>query len=172
MSDTMQYDFQMIIDGEKAFDVYRFGYDPAGFHGGMGGYDPSRFGGGFGPIHNSDSLQGTRFSLQVLCSVIEARKTMLLTKPSDLVTVGLVETYLQKKTLDHIWFAAIETANGTRTKSWVAMLNLRNVSIVNLWTRQPVSIPVLGEPILVDWVHLRASEAFEQNYDSQDYPIL
>src|SRR5207302_328726 len=109
------------------------GYDPAGFHPGSG------------TDANSDSLNRTRLSLQVLCSVIEAQKTMFFTKRSDLVTVRLLETYLQKKTLERIFFVATETVNETRTSTWVAALDLKDVSIVDLRTRQLVGVLPSGE---------------------------
>jgi type VI protein secretion system component Hcp len=162
MSDTMRYNFRMNIDGEDSFEVYRFGFDPAGFH------ERSSVEG----LANSDSLNVSRFGLQVLCSMIEAQKTMLFTKPSDLVTVRLVETFLQNKTLDHISFVAIETANEAKTTSWVAVLNLKDVSIAGLKTRQQVGVLPNGQRLLVDVVSLRAGEAAERDYDSHSRPEL
>jgi hypothetical protein len=160
MSEKMSYKFRMNIDGEDSFEVYRFGYDPAGFH-------PFSLTDG-----NSDSSNLTRFSLQVLCSMIETYKTMLFVKRSDLVTVKLVESYLQKKTLDHMLFVAIETANEARTTSWVAGVNLSNVSITDLKTRQKIGVLPDGESLLIDVVTLRANEVSERDYDSKGRPEL
>jgi hypothetical protein len=160
MADTTQYNFQMTIDGEDSFEVLRFGHDPAGFHAGS-----------TKDVY-SDSLNGDRFSLHVLCNVIEAQKTMLFMKRSDVVTVKLVETYLQNKTLDHIFFVATETTNAGRTTRWVASLDLKNVSIAGLKTRQQVGVLPGGERVLIDLVNLRANGAFERDYDSQGNPEL
>lgn len=160
MGDTMQYSFRMNIDGEDSFEVLRFGYDPAGFHAGSGA------------DANSDSISGTRLSLQVLCNVIEAQKTMLFAKRSDLVTVRLVESYLQKKSLEHIFFVATETANKSRTSTWVAALNLKDVSIVDLKARQNFGVLPNGERLLLDLVSLRATTAAERDYDSRGAPEL
>jgi hypothetical protein len=156
MADTVQYNFVMTIDGEDAFEVYRFGYDFAGFEANS----------------NSDSLNRARPTLQILCSVIEARQTMLFTKRSDHVTVRLVETYYQKKTLDRVFLVATETVNKTRTTTWVAALDLKNVSIVDLKTRQQVGVLPNGERLLIDVVALRANEAFERDYDERGNPQL
>jgi hypothetical protein len=160
MADTTQYNFVMNIDGEDAFEVLRFGFDRAGFHAGS--------------IWEaeSDSLHQPRSNLQILCSVIEAQKTMLFTRMSDLTTIRLVETFLQKKTLDRIFFVVTETANGARTPTWVAALNLTNVSIVDLRTRQLAGVLPGGQRLLIDVVSLRANEASERDYDSQGIPQL
>jgi hypothetical protein len=162
MSDAMRYNFRMTIDGEDTFEVYRFGFDTAGFHAGSS----------VAGTANSDSIDGTRFGLQVLCSMVEDQKTMLFIKPSDLATVRLVETYLQKKTLEHIFFVVIETANEARTTSWVAALNLRDVTIVDLKTRQQVGVLPNGQRLLIDVVSLRAGGVAERDYDSQSRPEL
>ncbi len=160
MADTRQYNFRMTIDGEDSFEVYRFSHDPAGFHSGSG---TDRY---------SDSLDSDRFSLHVLFNVIEAQKTMLFMKRSDLVTVRLVETYLQNKTLDHIFFAATETASESKSTRWVATLDLKNVSIVGLKTRQQLGVLPGGDRLLVDVVNLRANGAFERDYDAKGNPEL
>src|SRR5262249_46619461 len=105
MSDTVQTNFRMTIDGEDTFEVYRFGYDST--------------------YLNSP---GSRFGQQLLCNLIEERKTMVFTRRSDLITVRLVEVYYQKKALDRVSFVVTETANNTRTTTWVASLDLRDVS--------------------------------------------
>src|SRR5262245_1647619 len=82
MADTKQYNFVMTIPGEDAFEVLRFGFDRAGFHA-RSIWEAE-----------SDSLHQPRSNLQILCSVIEAQKTMLFTRMSDLTTIRLVETFL------------------------------------------------------------------------------
>ena len=81
MADTKQYDFKMSFTGESPFDVFRFGWDPKGFH------DEPKEGA------QSDSLTATflgkRYSLQLLCSMVDSQQTMLISKRSDLVTVRL-----------------------------------------------------------------------------------
>jgi hypothetical protein len=160
MADTRQYNFQMTIDGEDTFEVYRFTHDPLRFHSGSG------------TDQYSDSINGDRFSLHVLCNVIEAQKTMLFVKRSDLVTVRLVETYLQNKTLDRIFFVATETASESKTTRWVASLDMKNVSIVGLKTRQQIGALPGGDRLLVDVVNLRANGAFERDYDAKGNPEL
>jgi hypothetical protein len=160
MADTRQYNFRMTINGEDSFEVLRFTHDPARFHPGSG------------TNVYSDSLDGDRSSLHVLCNVIEAQKTMLFIKRSDLVTVKLVETYLQNKRLDRVFFVATETANEGRTTRWVASLDLKNVSIVGLKARQQVGVLPSGERILGDLVNLRADGAVERDYDAQGNPEL
>jgi hypothetical protein len=157
----MHYDFQMQIDGEEPFDVYRFGWDPKGFH------DEPRVGA------ESDSLTagflGRRKGLQTLCGMIETMNTMLFIKPSDLVTVRLVELYLRNQTLDHLSFIVTEVVTGRRTTNWVASLSLKDVSIVNLWTRQRTSFPGLA-PLLIDRVALQADKAFPLNFALEETP--
>ncbi len=160
MSETKHYNYRMSIDGEDSFEVYRFGFDPAGFHSGGDGQA------------NSDSINVSRLGLQVLCTMIEDQKTMLFTKPSDLVTVRLLETFLKKETLEHITFVAVESVNGKRTSTWVAALNLRDVSIMNLKTRVQVGITPWGERLVLDVVYLKAKEAAERDYDSRGLPEL
>jgi type VI protein secretion system component Hcp len=143
------YDARMSISGEQgSFEVYRYSWNTNGF--------------GAEDSHNSPG-----FLLQTLCSRIAQMKTMLFTKQSDLVTVGLVEAYSQRKTLDTIDFAARETTNKKRTPVWVASLTLKNVSIVNLKTRQQVGPEVLGLRFLLDWVALEAKEVWHRDYDSE-----
>jgi type VI protein secretion system component Hcp len=149
MSDTVQTNFVMTIDGEDTFEVYRFGYDST--------------------YLNSP---GSRFSLQLLCNMIEERKTMVFTKRSDLITVRLVEAYYQKKTLDRVFFVVTQTVNKTRTTTWVAAVDLKDVSIVDLKTRQQVGVLPSGERLLIDVVSLRANGAFERDYDERGNPEL
>src|SRR3954467_2678369 len=103
MADARQYKFVMNIEGEKSFEVYRFTFDAGGFHAGTGANAVA------------DSNNGDRWSLPVLFNAIEDSKTMLFSKRSDLVTVKLVEYYMQNKTLDRILFVATETSNEGRT---------------------------------------------------------
>jgi hypothetical protein len=144
MSDTVRTNFVMTINGEDAFEVYRFSFDST--------------------YLNSS---GSRFGLQLLCNMIEERKTMVFTKRSDLITVRLAETYYQKITLDRVDFVVTETVNETRTTTWVAALNLKDVSIVDLKTRQQVGVLPNGERLLIDVVTLRANGAFERDYDER-----
>lgn len=160
MADAMQYNFRMNIEGEDSFEVYRFGFDPAGFHPGSA-WDA-----------NSDSIQATRFGLQTLCSMIEAQKTMFFTKRSDLVTVRLLETYLKKLTINRIFFVVTETAHASRTTAWVAAVNMQNVSITDLKTRQQIGVLPGGERLLIDVVTLQTAGAFERDYDSKGRPEL
>jgi hypothetical protein len=160
MADATQFNFRMNIDGEDSFEVYRFGFDPAGFHPGSGSEA------------NSDSINVSRFRLQSLCSMIEMQKTMLFTKRSDLVTVGLLESYLKKLTLEHILFVVTETAHASRTTAWVAALNLQNVSITGLKARQQLGVLPGGERLLMDFVWLRAEGAVERDYDAKGRPEL
>src|SRR5262249_7489124 len=108
MSDTVRTNFVMTIDGEDTFEVYRFS--------------------SYSTYLNS---AGSRFGLQLLCNMIEERRTMAFTKRSDLITVRLVEAYYQKKTLDRVFFVVTETVNETRTTTWVAALDLKDVSIMD-----------------------------------------
>jgi hypothetical protein len=163
MAVTTQYNFVMSIEPEgleslEDFEILRFTYDPAGFHAGH--------------VHDEylDSLNGDRDSLHVLCQVIEAQKTLLFIKRTDLVTVKLLEMYLQKKPLQRVFLVATETTNGGKTTRWVACLDLKNVSIVGLKTRQKVTVLPNGEPYLIDLVSMRADEAFERDYDAQGNP--
>jgi hypothetical protein len=149
MSDTLQTNFYMTINGEDTFEVYRFGYDSTYLN-----------------------ARGSRFSLQLLCNMIEERKTMVFTKRSDLITVRLMEAYYQKKTLDRVSFVVTETANKGRTTTWVASLNLEDVSVVDLQTRQLVGVLPGGEHLLIDVVSLRANGAFERDYDERGNPEL
>jgi hypothetical protein len=95
---------------------------------------------------------------------------MLFMKRSDLVTVKLVETYLQNKPLNRVFFVATETTNGGKTTRWVASLDLKNVSIVGLKARQQVGVLPGGERLLIDLVSLRANGAFERKFDAQGNP--
>jgi hypothetical protein len=163
IADNKQYTFRMQVAGESVFEVYRFGWDPKGYH------DEPKEGA------RSDSLNasflGERSRLQLLCSMVETTKTMLFTKPSDLVTVRLVELYLQKQKLDHVFFTVNESVNKGRTTRWVASLFMKNVSIANLKTRQQIGWPGVL-PIVSDLVTLEADELFNRSYDSEGNPEL
>lgn len=160
MADAMQYNFRMNIEGEDSFEVYRFGFDPAGFHPGSAS------------DANSDSIKATRFGLQTLCSMIEVQKTMFFTKRSDIVTVRLLDSYLKKLTLDRILFVVTETANASRTTAWVAAVNMQNVTISDLKTRQQAGVLPGGERLLIDVVTLQTGKAFERDYDTKGRPEL
>ena len=97
---------------------------------------------------------------------------MLFTKRSDLVTVKLLEMYLQKKPTQRVFLVATETTNEGKTTRCVACLDMKNVSIVSLKTRQQVGVLPSGEQLLLDLVSLRADYAFERDYDAQGNPEL
>jgi hypothetical protein len=80
--------------------------------------------------------------------------------------------YYQKKTLDRAFFVATETVKATKTTTWVASLDLKEVSIVDLRTRQRIGASPSGEPILINVVQLRANRAFERDCDARGNPEL
>jgi hypothetical protein len=155
--------FRMTIDGEKIFDVIRFGADPTSFS--PAGIDPA-----------ADSFNsGLAGGAAQIFDFIAYRKMMLLMKLSDLATVRLVETYHRHQTIGHIFFVAVVKGKDEKSTHWAASMHLYDVTITDLKTRLPLDYSFFGVvegTLQYDLVALQAGKVEIRAYDSQGLPLL
>jgi len=138
---TETLDFRVNWEGEKAFDAMSFGFSP-------------------GQMLFSASANG--IDVKWMADKVANQKTMVFTKYSDLVTVGLLDAFHKKTVIKNITMVVLRTLNEKTTHFWT-ILNFQKALIKSLQFRVPSPFaPVMGP---MDTVTIEAEDVNIQSFD-------